>query len=198
MRLRPAPVLIVLLAIGGLALGLLGTERVAIAQNPEESPVIDHTVLDNEGNEVNLADYRGTALLIVNTASECGLTPQLETLEFLYQRYRDRGFAVLAFPSNDYGGQEPGTNEEIEQFYCGGPYNVTFPIFDKIHTKGDEIAPLYRTLTEETPEDIRGEITWNFNKFLVDAEGRVVARFGARVDPMDESVLNAVEAVLPN
>lgn len=200
MRLRPALLTFALAALVALTvLGLLWSHGggAAFAQNPEESPVIDHTVLDNQGREVRLSDYRGTALLIVNTASQCGLTPQLETMEFLHQRYQARGFSVLAFPSNDFGGQEPGSNEEIEAFYCAGPYSSSFPIFDKIHTKGDEIAPLYRTLTEETPEELRGEITWNFNKFLVDADGRVVARFAATVDPMDESVLQAVESVLP-
>lgn len=198
MAIRPAPVFIFLLALSAISIGLWGTDRSATAQSTEESPVIDHTVLNNVGEPVSLADYRGQTLLIVNTASECGLTPQLETLELLYQRYKDRGFTVLAFPSNDFGGQEPGTNEEIEQFYCNTAYNVTFPIFDKVPTTGDAIVPLYRTLTEETPSDIRGAIGWNFTKFLVDAEGRVVARFGPRVDPMDDEVRAAIEAILPS
>jgi glutathione peroxidase len=197
MAIRPAPVLIFFLALLAVSIGLWGTDRSAIAQSPQETPVIDHTVLNNAGEEVSLADYRGQVLLIVNTASECGLTPQLETLELLYQRYKDRGFSVLAFPSNDFGGQEPGTNEEIEEFYCNTAYNVTFPIFDKVPTTGDAIVPLYRALTQETTGDLQGAIGWNFTKFLVDAEGRVVARFGPRVDPMDEDIRQAIEALLP-
>lgn len=189
--------LLSLVAFCGVALAVHAMDRRAVSSTPEEGTVIDHTVKDNQGQDVDLSTYRGTALLIVNTASECGFTPQLETLETLYQRYQERGFAVLAFPSNDFGGQEPGDNAQIEQFYCEGPFRSTFPIFDKVVTSGDNIAPLFRALTDEVAEDLRGPIRWNFEKFLVSPDGHVVARFGSRVEPLDDALVSAVEGVLP-
>jgi len=161
-----------------------------------ESPVIDHTVTTIDGQSVSLADYRGTALLIVNTASECGFTRQLGGLQTLHERYQDRGFTVLAFPCNDFGGQEPGSNDEIAAF-CSESYGVTFPLFDKVHARGDEQHPLYRTLTSETPEGIAGEIQWNFTKFLVDPDGHVVARFAPATEPLADELIAALEAILP-
>ena len=160
------------------------------------SPVIDHEVLDIEGKPVKLSDYRGKAVMIVNTASQCGFTPQYAKLQGLYGRYKDRGLVVLGFPSNDYGNQEPGTNDDISKF-VEDKFAVDFPMMDKIHTRGDDKAPLYKTLTEETPEGIRGEVKWNFTKFLVDPEGKVVARFETPVDPLSEDVVAAVEQALP-
>jgi glutathione peroxidase len=148
----------------------------------------------NDGSPKKLADYRGKALLIVNTASRCGYTKQYAPMEKLYEKYRDRGFEVLAFPANDFMGQEPGTNAEIRAF-CTANYKVTFPLFEKISVKGDGIHPLYRYLT--TLPGFDGEISWNFNKFLVDPNGKVVARFGTRVDPMAEELTKKLEEVLP-
>ena len=148
----------------------------------------------NDGTSKKLSDYRGRALLIVNTASRCGYTKQYAPLEQLYARYRARGFEVLAFPANDFLGQEPGTNEEIRAF-CTKEYGVTFPLFAKVSVKGKEIHPLYRYLT--TLPGFEGDVTWNFNKFLVSPEGKVVARFGTRVDPMSEEVTRKLEEVLP-
>lgn len=147
-----------------------------------------------DGTPKKLADYRGKALLIVNTASRCGYTKQYAPMEQLYEKYRERGFEVLAFPANDFMGQEPGTNSEIRAF-CTANYKVTFPLFEKISVKGSAIHPLYRYLT--TLPGFDGEISWNFNKFLVDPDGKVVARFGTRVDPMSEEVTRKVEEVLP-
>ena len=147
-----------------------------------------------DGTPKNLADYRGKALLLVNTASRCGYTKQYATLERLYETYRDRGFVVLAFPANDFLGQEPGSNEEIRAF-CTSKYAVTFPLFAKISVKGSGIHPLYRYLTTRPGFD--GDISWNFNKFLVGPDGKVVARFGTRVDPMSEEVTKKLEEVLP-
>lgn len=160
------------------------------------APILSHTVRTIDGRDVSLADYRGTALLIVNTASECGYTRQLGPLQELHARYADRGFTVLGFPCDDFGGQEPGSNEEIAAF-CAGTHGVQFPLFDKLHARGDQIHPLYRTLTEETPDGIRGPVRWNFTKFLVDAEGRVVGRFEPAVEPLSDELTAAVEAVLP-
>jgi glutathione peroxidase len=148
----------------------------------------------NDGTPKKLSDYRGKALLIVNTASRCGYTKQYAPMEKLYAKYRDRGFEILAFPANDFLGQEPGTNEEIRAF-CTKEFGVTFPLFAKISVKGKEIHPLYRYLT--TLPGFEGDISWNFNKFLVDPDGKVVARFGTRVDPMADELVKKLEEVLP-
>ncbi len=148
----------------------------------------------SDGTPRKLADYRGKALLIVNTASRCGYTKQYAPLEKLYEKYRDRGFEVLAFPANDFLGQEPGTNEEIRAF-CTKEFGVTFPLFAKISVKGKEIHPRYRYLT--TLPGFEGDVTWNFNKFLVAPDGKVVARFGTRVDPMSDEVVKKLEELLP-
>jgi glutathione peroxidase len=163
----------------------------------EHTPgVIDHTVTSIEGDTVDLSGYRGRPMLIVNTASKCGFTKQYDTLQQLYEKFGHRGFVIIGFPSNDFGNQEPGTHEEIANF-CRLNYGVTFPMMEKVHTKGPEQARIYRTLTAETQDEIRGEIKWNFTKFLVDGNGAVVRRFEPSVDPMDESVVEAVEALLP-
>lgn len=161
-----------------------------------QGPVIDHQVETIEGEQVSLADYRGKALLIVNTASNCGYTPQYAELQQLYATYKDQGLEVLAFPSNDYGNQEPGTNEEIAEF-VDSRFDVQFPMFAKIGTAGADKSDLYRALTEETPPPIAGEIQWNFTKFLVDPEGHVVARFESTTKPMSPEVVESVETVLP-
>ncbi len=161
-----------------------------------QSPIIAHDVVNNTGEAVSLASYRGSALLIVNTASRCGFTPQLEGLQTLWERYQDRGLVVLGFPCNDFGGQEPGTNEEIAAF-CDGEYGVTFPLFDKVDIRGEAPHPLYATLQNETPEGISGPVRWNFTKFLVDPDGRVVARFDSAVEPLSDEVIAAIESVLP-
>jgi glutathione peroxidase len=148
----------------------------------------------NDGTPKKLADYRGKVLLVVNTASKCGYTKQYAPMEQLYQKYKDRGFEVLAFPANNFMGQEPGTNEEIRAF-CTAKFNTTFPLFAKISVKGDDIHPFYKYLT--TLPGFEGDISWNFNKFLVDASGKVVARFGTRVDPMSEEVTKKLEEILP-
>ena len=148
----------------------------------------------NDGTPKKLADYKGKALLVVNTASKCGYTKQYAPMEQLYQKYKDRGFEVLAFPANNFMGQEPGTNEEIRAF-CTANYKTTFPLFAKISVKGDGMHPLYKYLT--TLPGFSGDITWNFNKFLVDPSGKVVARFGTKVDPMSEEVTKKLEEILP-
>lgn len=195
----------------GLAIALLaaaGCTRASDATEPPTTPdpaaegapmsdtVIDHEVVTVTGETVSLADYRGQALLIVNTASECGFTPQLGGLEELHQRYSDRGFAVLGFPCNDFGGQEPGTNDEIATF-CSNEYGVTFPLFDKVEIRTDTPHPLYATLQNELGGDLNGAVQWNFEKFLVDADGHVVARFGSRTEPLSDELIAAVEGVLP-
>lgn len=157
--------------------------------------IYDIQVRDIDGKEVDLGRYRGKALLIVNTASKCGFTPQYAGLQKLYADYRDRGpgLEILAFPANNFLGQEPGTDGQIKEF-CTLKYQTTFPIFSKISVKGSDIHPLYRYLT--TGAGHNGEISWNFNKFVVSPEGRVTARFGSRQDPLSPEVLQAVETAL--
>jgi len=162
-----------------------------------EGPVLDHTVKTINGEDKSLADFRGKALLVVNTASQCGYTPQYEGLQELYAKYKARGFEVLAFPSNDFGGQEPGSEDEIAGF-VDEKYGVQFPMFAKVAVKGEGKVPLFTTITEQTPEGIKGEVKWNFTKFLVDPSGRVVARYESNIDPMDTDLTTQLEAILPS
>jgi glutathione peroxidase len=145
------------------------------------------------GDTTNLDHFAGKVVLIVNTASKCGFTPQYKGLEELYNKYKDKGLVVIGFPANNFANQEPGTNQEIQQF-CTSKYDVTFPMMSKISVKGDDINPLYVYLTERSPKP--GEITWNFNKFLLDRQGRVVARFDSKIEPMSKEIVSAVEAQL--
>ncbi|MGB1275519.1 MAG: glutathione peroxidase [Nannocystaceae bacterium] len=162
---------------------------------PTESPTLDHTIVNIDGEEQSMADYRGKVALVVNTASECGFTPQYEGLEQLHKKYNERGLVVLGFPSNDFGGQEPGSEAEIKTF-CQQKFQVSFPMFAKVHARGPEVHPLYKTLSEQTPEGVRGAVKWNFTKFLVDREGKVIARFEPNVKPLDDELTKAVEAAL--
>ena len=158
----------------------------------------DINAVDINGNDANLAIYKGRVLLIVNVASKCGFTPQYTGLENLYKKYRDKGFEILGFPSNDFMGQEPGTNEEIKKF-CTLNYGADFPMFSKIEVKGKNIHPLYKFLTEkETDPNFAGKITWNFNKFLIDRKGNIVNRFDSRTTPESPDVIKAIEAALKN
>ncbi len=160
------------------------------------SPALDFTMKNIDGKEVKLADYEGSVLLVVNVASKCGLTPQYEQLEALNKKYKDQGLKILAFPANNFGGQEPGSNEQIKSF-CTNTYNVTFDLFAKVSVKGDDICPLYAYLTDETKNAPNGgEIKWNFTKFLVDRKGKVIARFGPRTTPMDKDVVDKIEVAL--
>jgi glutathione peroxidase len=187
-----------------------GPTEVASAETPAETkpaevipppPKPNEVVLDQkvkllDGSEKSLADYRGKTLLVVNVASACGYTPQYAELQQLYATYKDKGLEVLAFPSNDFGGQEPGTALDIRKF-VDTEYSVEFTMFDKVATKGEGQAPIYKTLTEETGEGIKGEIKWNFTKFLVDPQGRVIQRFEPPVGPLDPQIVAAIEHVLP-
>lgn len=158
--------------------------------------VLDFTVRDIDGNDVKLSKYKGDVILMVNVASKCGYTPQYEGLQAIYKKYHDKGFYVLGFPANNFGGQEPGTNTEIKEF-CESKFHVTFPMFAKISVKGDDIDPLYKFLTDKkTNGEFGGDITWNFNKFLVDRSGKVVARFSSKDTPESEAVTSAIEKYL--
>ncbi|MFJ3220528.1 glutathione peroxidase [Kitasatospora sp. NPDC086801] len=149
------------------------------------------------GEAASLADHKGKALLIVNVASKCGLTPQYTGLENLQKRYAARGFTVLGFPSNQFAGQEPGSAEEIQTF-CSTTYGVTFPLFEKIDVNGDDRHPLYARLTETADaEGQAGDVSWNFEKFLISPDGTVAARLRPRVEPESAELIAAIEAVLP-
>lgn len=153
-------------------------------------------VKDIDGKEKPLSDFAGNVLLIVNTASKCGFTPQYKNLQRLFERYKERGFQTLAFPSNDFGRQEPGSDQEIKSF-CTQTYGITFPLFSKVSVKGKGIDPLYDLLTsKETNPRFAGAIKGSFAKFLVDRKGEIVARFEPQDDPLGDKVPKAVEALL--
>jgi len=176
----------------------LGVSSVPTAGNGENPPVsiYDFTVNDIDGKPAPLSEFRGKVLLVVNVASRCGFTYQYEGLESIYREYKERGFVVLGFPSNDFLGQEPGTNEQIKEF-CALNYGVTFPMFGKIVVKGRNTHPLYRHLTSGgTNGEFAGNITWNFNKFLIGRDGRTLARFGTKEEPTADAVIEAVKAAL--
>lgn len=158
--------------------------------------VHDFTVTSIRGETSKLADYKGKVLLIVNVASECGYTPQYDGLEKLYEQYKDRGFAVLGFPANDFGAQEPGTNEQIEKF-CTSKFGVKFPMFAKVSVKGEGMDPLFDYLqSKDSNPQFGGPIKWNFNKFLVGKDGAVIGRFEHKVDPLAGDVKAAIEKAL--
>lgn len=173
-----------LLAVGS------GSQAVA----SEASDVLGFTMRRIDGGEQPLAAYRGKVLLIVNVASRCGLTPQYEGLEALYEEYRGRGFEVLGFPANDFAGQEPGSDREIADF-CRSTYGVEFPMFSKITVVGENKHPLYRHLTG-LPHPLGGEVEWNFQKYLVSREGLVVAKFAPRVEPRAPELQRRIEELL--
>ncbi len=157
--------------------------------------VYSYDVKTIDGKEVSLSQYKGKALLIVNVASKCGFTKQYGPLEELYKKYHDRGFEILGFPANNFLHQEPGSDEEIKKF-CSLKYDVTFPMFSKISVKGKDIHPLYKYLTQET--DFKGDISWNFNKFLVSPDGKVIARFDSKTEPLSSDLVSKLEAALPS
>jgi glutathione peroxidase len=144
-----------------------------------------------EGKPAPLSAYKGKIVLMVNVASRCGFTPQYKGLEALYEKYKDQGFVIAGFPANNFGSQEPGTNEEIKTF-CSSKYNVTFPMYSKISVAGTDKAPLYEYLTSTGG----GEVKWNFTKFLVGRDGKVIARFESKVDPESPEMVAAVEKAL--
>jgi glutathione peroxidase len=154
----------------------------------------DITVLDMNNKQVNLSDYNGKVLLIVNVASECGYTKQYAGLQEVYEKYKPKGFEILAFPCNDFGGQEPGTNEQIQNF-CSSKFGVTFKLFDKIKVLGDDKSPLYERLINNSVTE-KGDVKWNFEKFLISKDGRIASRFRYKVEPTSKDVIDAIEREL--
>lgn len=179
-----------------LITAITGVGYYILAPGGEAVNVLRHTMKDTDGNEVDLSQYQGKVVMIVNVASKCGFTPQYKELEALYQKYKDRGFVILGFPANDFLRQEPGTDEEIKSF-CSLNYGVTFPIFSKITVLGRNKAPLYEDLvSRKTNPDYSGMIKWNFSKFLIGRDGKVINRFAPTTSPNAESVINAIENAL--
>ena len=172
-----------------LAALLLGACSLGAETKLQEIPL-----KDINGKATSLKEYNGKVLLVVNVASKCGLTPQYKALEAVHQKYKEKGFSVLGFPCNDFGSQEPGTTEEIKEF-CSTKYNVTFPMFEKVHVKGPEQHALYAALSgQDSP--FPGDVKWNFGKFLIGRDGRIIQRFEPKVTPDSPEVTQAIEAAL--
>ncbi len=180
--------------------GLIGVFGSAFSFNFEvvakTKTVHSFKMKDIDGNDVSLKSFKGKVLLLVNVASKCSYTPQYEGLQSIYEKYKLKDFVVLGFPANNFGSQEPGTAAEVKEF-CASKYKVTFPLFAKISVKGEDQDPLYAFLTnKETNPKFSGDITWNFNKFLVDKNGKVIARFSSEVTPESETLKKAIEKAL--
>jgi glutathione peroxidase len=177
---------------------VLGMISLALAEGPTTRPVsvLDHVVKDIHGQDHDLSKYKGQVVMIVNVASKCGMTPQYKALEALYRQHKDQGLVILGFPANDFGNQEPGSDEQILEF-CTGKYDVTFPMMSKIRVKGSEKHPVYQHLTEAPAAgEFAGEVRWNFTKFLIGRDGQLVARFDSRVKPDAPEVQEAVKKAI--
>ncbi len=188
---------IVLLAAALSPLALAQEKKAAAPVTAESatSP-LDFTVKSIDGADVPLSKYKGRVVLIVNVASKCGMTPQYKQLQELHAKYAEKGLSILAFPANNFGSQEPGTNAEIKEF-CGSKYGVGFDLFEKVSVKGDDCCDLYKFLTSPEKNGEFGKpIEWNFTKFLVDANGKVIARYGPRTKPDAADVVAAIEKAL--
>ena len=176
---------------------ILFASTIIVAQkgNSEMTNSINDIVVKNvNGEDIPLSSYNGKVLLIVNVASKCGYTPQYAGLQELYEKYKDKGFEVLGFPCNDFGGQEPGTNEKIKQF-CTTNFGATFQLFDKIKVLGDDKSPLYERLTDNDVTE-KSDIKWNFEKFIISKDGKIVARFFSKTKPMSDEIVTLVESEL--
>ena len=161
----------------------------------QKNTIYDFVVKDIDGNDFNLADLKGKKVMIVNTASECGFTPQYEDLEEIYNKYKDQNFTIIGFPANNFKGQEPGSNEEIKQF-CTSKFNVTFPMMSKISVKGEDQAPLYQFLTEKSKNGVLdSEVEWNFQKYLINEDGTLAKVYYSKVKPTDSQITNWIEGL---
>nr|AGC71379.1 glutathione peroxidase [uncultured bacterium A1Q1_fos_1815] len=182
---------LLLSGIVAMALCSVGT-----ATEPNDSNALSFQVKSIDGEAVALSKYKGKVVVIVNVASKCGLTPQYDGLQKLYDKYKDKGLVILGFPCNQFGAQEPGSNTEIKEF-CSSKYNVTFDLFDKVDVNGNGASDLYKYLTsQDTQPTGKGKISWNFEKFVVDREGKVVARYQPRTSPDDKEFLATIEKAL--
>jgi glutathione peroxidase len=179
-----------------LLVGVAGLSRADDKGEPTVPPVLDFRMKDIAGKDVNLSQYEGKVVLLVNVASRCGYTPQYKGLQALYEKYTKDGLVVIGVPANEFGRQEPGTDTEIAEF-CSSKYNVTFPMMSKVVVKGTGICPLYKFLTsKETNPKFAGDISWNFEKFLIARNGEVVNRFKSAVAPESAEFVKAIEEEL--
>ncbi|MDR1348854.1 MAG: glutathione peroxidase [Prevotellaceae bacterium] len=172
---------------------LLSFVFLALSANAQSKNFYDFSVKTIDGNDLSLSQFRGKKVMVVNVASKCGLTPQYAQLQALFEKYGNDNFVIIGFPANNFGAQEPGTNAEIKEF-CTANYGVTFPMMEKISIKGDDITPVYKWLTQKVEngkED--AEVTWNFQKFLIDENGNWVKSFSPRTSPDDEEIINWIE-----
>lgn len=191
-------VLIVIIVLAGIAVAAAAYKFGFILNPtpttpPPQKSIYEFTMKDIDGNDVSLDTYRGKVVMIVNVASKCGYTSQYEGLEAIYDKFKDRGFVVLGFPANNFLGQEPGTEEDIKEF-CRLTYGVSFPMFSKISVTGSDQHPLFTLLTsKQSNPGHGGDITWNFNKFLLDKNGNIVARFATKELPESEAVTSAIQ-----
>lgn len=183
--------------IGAITMTLFShSARADDKEHQHADSLYDITVNKIDGTPVKLSEYKGDVLMIVNVASKCGLTDNhYKRLEPLYEKYKDQGFKILAFPANNFGSQEPGTNDEIKEF-CTKKYDVTFDLFEKVSVKGDDQCELYHFLTEHKDPEIAGDIVWNFQKYLVDRKGNVVAKLHPKTNPDDKEVTEKIEKAL--
>jgi glutathione peroxidase len=167
------------------------------AATPAKPEALNFSVKDIDGKDIDLATtYAGKVLLILNVASKCGNTPQYTKLESMYEKYKDKGLVIVGFPANNFGGQEPGTNLEIKEF-CSETYHVAFPMMAKVSVKGGDIAPLFKYLTTQDCKPLsKGDIAWNFEKFLIGRDGKLIGRFANRTQPDDASIVSAIESAL--
>lgn len=177
-----------------IALSVFVVSILAEDKGNKMNSIYDITVKDMNGKDISISEYKGEVLLIVNVASKCGYTRQYSGLQEIYDKYKAQGFEILAFPCNDFGAQEPGTNEEIQEF-CSTNFDITFKLFDKIKILGDEKSPLYELLTNNEKTG-KGEIKWNFEKFLISREGEIIERYGSSVEPTGNEITSAIEKEL--
>ena len=191
MKLENIKIIIIAFVLSLQLSGFYITVSQNIGGDDLKDNISDITVMDIENNSVQLSDYNSKVLLIVNVASECGNTPQYKGLEEIYRKYNSLGFEILAFPCNDFGAQEPGTNEEIKAF-CSSNYNVTFKLFNKIKVLGEDKSPLYERLTNNSITD-KSDINWNFEKFIISKGGKITARFLSKVEPTDDAITKLIE-----
>jgi glutathione peroxidase len=195
MYLKIGLALIAILILGGVgaaySLGFIFNP--SPSEPPKVSSIYEFKLKNIDGSEVSLETYKGKVVMIVNTASKCGYTPQYEQLQAIYDKYKDQGFVILGFPANNFMGQEPGSDTEIKEF-CTLKYKVSFPMFSKISVKGTNQHPLYTYLTnEKSNPGFSGDIGWNFEKFLIGKDGKTLARFATKIKPDDPSVIEAIE-----
>ncbi len=175
---------------------LLFLLQLGLAHAAETPTFFDLSAQNIKGKPVQLSDYKGKLVMVVNVASKCGFTPQYKGLESIYSKYKDQGLVILGFPSNDFGQQEPGTADDIQNF-CKLNYGVTFPLFAKNPVSGNEKQPVYKFLTEKAPQGQQGDVKWNFEKFLVSPTGQVIKRWNSRVEPESEEITKTIAQNLP-